>query len=70
MSYRLEFEPEAIEDLDKLDETLRERILTKTNWLCGNFEQIKPQALTGDLSDFFKLRIGDYRVLYDFNRAE
>jgi mRNA interferase RelE/StbE len=70
MSYTVEFEPEAIEDLDKLDETIRERILTKINWLSNNFDQIKPQSLTGDLSNFFKLRVGDYRVLYDFSRAE
>ncbi|MBW4421341.1 MAG: type II toxin-antitoxin system RelE/ParE family toxin [Myxacorys californica WJT36-NPBG1] len=70
MSYTVEFEPEAISDLDDLDETIRERILTKINWLCQNFDQIKPQPLTGDLSDFFKLRVGDYRVLYDFSRTE
>lgn len=70
MSYRVEFEPEAIDDLDKLDETVRERIFTKINWLSSRFEQIKPQALSGNLSDFYKLRVGDYRVLYDFSRAE
>ncbi|MGV0028315.1 type II toxin-antitoxin system RelE family toxin [Phormidesmis priestleyi] len=70
MSYTVEFEPEAINDLDKLDETIRERILTKINWLSDNFDQTKPQALTGNLSELFKLRIGDYRVLYDFSRAE
>lgn len=70
MSYTVEFEPEANEDLNQLDEAIRERILTKINWLSSNFDQIKPQALTGDLSDVFKLRIGDYRALYDFSRAE
>jgi mRNA interferase RelE/StbE len=70
MSYTVEFEPNAIVDLEQLDEAVRERILTKINWLSSNFEQIKPQSLTGDLSDFFKLRVGDYRVLYDFSRAE
>lgn len=70
MSYTVEFEPDAIEDLDCLDKTIRERILTKINWLSNNFDQIKPQALTGDFSDFFKFRVGDYRVLYDFSRTE
>ncbi|WP_313950120.1 type II toxin-antitoxin system RelE/ParE family toxin [Nostoc sp. FACHB-110] len=26
-----------------------------------------PQPLTADLSSFFKLRVGDYRVIYEFN---
>lgn len=70
MSYSFEFESEAIDDLDQLNETIRERIFTKINWLSNNFEQIKPQGLTGNLSDFYKLRVGDYRVLYDFSRSK
>jgi mRNA interferase RelE/StbE len=42
MSYTVEFEPEAINDLTDLGETIRERILTKINWLSGNSDQIKP----------------------------
>ncbi len=49
---------------------LRERILRKIRWLAENFDQITPQPLTGDLAGFFKLRVGDYRVLYDFNLEE
>ncbi|PSB15796.1 type II toxin-antitoxin system RelE/ParE family toxin [Phormidesmis priestleyi ULC007] len=70
MSYLVEFEPEAISDLGALDQTIRERIISKIDWLAKNFDQLKPQSLTGDLSDFFKLRVGDYRVLYDFSRED
>ncbi|MEO0933056.1 MAG: type II toxin-antitoxin system RelE/ParE family toxin [Cyanobacteria bacterium J06641_2] len=37
------------------------------NWLAENFEQLIPQPLTGDLANFYKLRVGDYRVLYTFS---
>lgn len=70
MSYFIEFEPAAINDLEALDTAVRDRILKKINWLAKNFDQITPQALTGDLADFFKLRVGDYRVLYDFSRDD
>ncbi|MBW4693228.1 MAG: type II toxin-antitoxin system RelE/ParE family toxin [Lyngbya sp. HA4199-MV5] len=70
MSYLVEFEPAAFNDFEALDTAVRDRILKKINWLAKNFDQITPQALTGDLADFFKLRVGDYRVLYDFSRED
>ncbi|MEA5467570.1 type II toxin-antitoxin system RelE/ParE family toxin [Spirulina sp. 06S082] len=35
--------------------------------MAENFEQITPQALTANLAGLFKLRVGDYRVIYSFN---
>jgi mRNA interferase RelE/StbE len=70
MSYLIEYEPEAIADLEKLTQTVRERIVKKINWLAENFDQINPQSLTADLAGLFKLRVGDYRVIYEFNREE
>lgn len=65
MSDRVEFESEAIEDLDRMSPAIRERILRKINWLALNFEQAAPQGLKSNLSGFYKLRIGDYRVIYE-----
>lgn len=70
MSYLIEYEPEAIADLEKLTQTVRERVVKKINWLADNFDQINPQSLTADLAGLFKLRVGDYRVIYEFNREE
>jgi mRNA interferase RelE/StbE len=70
MSYLIEYEPAAIDDLEKLVQAVRERVVKKINWLAENFEQINPQPLTADLSGLFKLRVGDYRVIYEFNREE
>jgi mRNA interferase RelE/StbE len=70
MSYLIEYQPEALDDLEKLTQSVRERIVKKIIWLSENFDQINPQSLTADLSGFFKLRVGDYRVIYEFNREE
>ncbi|NET55968.1 MAG: type II toxin-antitoxin system mRNA interferase toxin, RelE/StbE family [Symploca sp. SIO2E6] len=61
MDYELEFKPKAIANLEQLTQIVKERILQKIKWLVENFEQITPQALTGDLRGLFKLRVGDQR---------
>ena len=67
MSYSLSFEPESITDLDNLTQAVRMRILKKIDWLRSNFEQISPIPLTANWSGFYKLRVGDYRVIYEFD---
>jgi mRNA interferase RelE/StbE len=67
MNYELEFTEEAVTDLEKLTQVIQTRIINKVNWLAENFEQLTPQPLTGDLSDFYKLRVGDYRIIYTFS---
>ena len=70
MNYSVEYEPEAISDLEKLTQAVRERVIAKINWLAENFDQITSQPLNADLSGFFKLRVGDYRVIYEVNWEE
>jgi mRNA interferase RelE/StbE len=55
---------DTIADLAKIDRTNQIRIAHKIKWLGKNFEQITPLSLSGNLSSFFKLRVGDYRVIY------
>ena len=68
MDYSVELKPEALVELDRLTPAMPERIIKKIAWLAEHFEQVSPQPLTGDLSSLFKLRVGDYRVIYTFNR--
>lgn len=70
MSYTVEYEAEAVESLKKLSSTNRTRGVQKINWLAQNFEQIVPQPLTADLAGFYKLKVGDYRVIYEFDSEE
>jgi mRNA interferase RelE/StbE len=68
MSYSVTFEPESITDLDLITDFIRLRILNKIEWLAINFEQITPLPLTREWSGFYKLRVRDYRVIYEFDR--
>jgi mRNA interferase RelE/StbE len=67
MSYRVEFDPKAIEDLRSISVKVQSQILKKINWLGLNFEQVQPKGLAENLAGFYKLRIGDYRVLYEID---
>ena len=70
MSYRIEWEQDASDALDRLDASVAQRILLRIGWLAANFDNVKPQVLTASLSGYFKLRVGAYRVLYTVNRED
>jgi mRNA interferase RelE/StbE len=67
MSYRIEFDLKAIEDLRGLSVKVQSQILKKINWLGLNFEQVQPKGLAENLAGFYRLRVGDYRVLYEID---
>lgn len=67
MAYSVELTYEAIAELEQLSPKNQERTLHKIHWLLNNFNELTPTALTGDLSGLFKLRVGDYRVLYSYS---
>jgi mRNA interferase RelE/StbE len=60
----LDFTPEAEKDFQKLDKSFKRRISEKLDWLLKNFENIIPLPLSGKWQGFFKLRVGDWRVIY------
>ena len=57
-------------ELERLDPAVARRIVDRIRWLAENIEHIKPEPLKGDLAGFFKLREGDYRVIYEILRKE
>ena len=63
--YRIRILREATRDLAHLDKPLARRIVERVNWLAENLDYIRPEALRGNLEGFYKLRIGDYRVVYE-----
>ena len=62
--YQVRFLDEAIKDLRRLDATVRQRILKRIQWLALHFDMVIPEPLKGDLAGLYKLRAGDFRVLY------
>ena len=60
----------ASRELGGLDPAVARRIVERIRWLAENIEHIKPEPLKGDLAGLFKLREGDYRVVYETLRKE
>jgi mRNA interferase RelE/StbE len=63
--YSLRILDAATRELAALDRQVAERIVRRIRWLVENIESIKPLPLSGELSSFYKLRVGDYRVIYE-----
>ena len=61
---KVEWTGAAIKDLQKLGKPIAQRILTKVAWVSNNFERVVPESLVGKFEGTFKLRIGDWRVIY------
>jgi mRNA interferase RelE/StbE len=68
--YQVVILPKALNDLSKLDKTVSRRIIEKLSWLSENIESISPLSLTGKYTDLCKLRVGDWRVIYDINHDQ
>ncbi|MFL6194696.1 MAG: type II toxin-antitoxin system RelE family toxin [Thermoanaerobaculia bacterium] len=68
--YSLRILDTATRELADLDRQVAIRIAKRLQWLAENIEEIRPLPLSGDLSSFYKFRVGDYRVIYEILSAE
>jgi mRNA interferase RelE/StbE len=66
MIYRITFKPRAIRDMKDLAESDRRRIMARIEDLQGGFigDIRKLAALTPE----YRLRVGDYRVLFEIEK--
>ena len=69
-SYSIRILKPAIRELESLDKNTARRIIERIDWLSENFPSIKPIALKGELSGLFKIREGDYRIIYQILHKE
>lgn len=67
VEWHFQFSREGEEDLKNLDAAVRERIVKKLKWFKDNFSLLIPETLGGEWKNYFKLRIGDWRVVYEIN---
>ncbi|MCX8027024.1 MAG: type II toxin-antitoxin system RelE/ParE family toxin [Thermodesulfovibrionales bacterium] len=65
--YKIKFSFSALNDIDNIDSSIRGKLINKLKWFQDNFGDIKIMPLKGELSGKFKLKIGDYRVIYEIN---
>jgi mRNA interferase RelE/StbE len=69
MKYTVSLSREAFSSLSALDKSIAQRILDRISWLSLHVEDVNHKALTGQLRSAFKLRVGDYRIIYEMNRS-
>lgn len=68
--YRVLILPNALERLSKLDKSIAQRVSDKLTWLSEHIEIVAPLPLKGSFSGFYKLKIGDWRIIYDVDHDE
>jgi mRNA interferase RelE/StbE len=68
--YRIRILQAATHELERLDKPIARRIAERINWLAENLDNIRPEPLIGELSGFYKFRVGDYRIIYEILQSE
>jgi addiction module RelE/StbE family toxin len=61
---QIEWNREALGELEWLDPQVARGILGRLTWLAQNFGRVIPEPLGGKLKGLYKFRVGDWRVIY------
>ena len=72
MIYELKYEEKAVKQIKKLDLATRKLIKSwiKKNLLNTDNPRQHGKGLTGGLSQYWRYRVGDYRILAEINDTE
>ncbi|MCW5888299.1 MAG: type II toxin-antitoxin system RelE/ParE family toxin [Anaerolineales bacterium] len=68
MAYEIEFDPEAVKDLKKLDRAVQQRIIAFLRERVATLDnpRLIGEALAGArLGNYWKYRVGDWRIICD-----
>jgi mRNA interferase RelE/StbE len=63
LTYTLQIDDKVIKELKKIDKTWQKRILNKIKTVLIT-DPHSGKKLVGNLSPFYRLRVGDYRIIY------
>ena len=63
-NWSISFTGEAEKEIEKLSSSIRDRVIDKIQWLEDNCDSIFHKELSKDLKNSYKLRVGDWRVIY------
>ena len=66
--YKILWEKKAVKELNKLAPDIAKRILIAVSDLKNN--PYSGQKLKGSFQDYFRLRVGAYRIIYRFEKKE
>jgi len=64
MGYKISYQSDALEELEKLEPSISRRIIDKIQKMSENPGSCDVKKLKA--SDYYRLRVGDYRVLFIF----
>jgi len=70
MGYQVILASEAQDALSRLAQPVRDRLLKRLKRFITNFDSLQHETLSGEFSNYYRYRIGDYRVLYTFSKTE
>ena len=72
MIYELKYEARAVKQIKKLDPATRKLIKSwiEKNLLNTDNPRQHGKGLTGNLSQYWRYRVGDYRILAEINDSE
>lgn len=68
--YRVRLLRAASRELARLDKPVGRRIVERLYWLAEHIEDVQVEPLAGPLAGLYKLRVGDYRILYEVLQEE
>lgn len=64
MAYRIEFRPAALRDMRSLPKDALIRVGARITALAEDPRPSGVEKLSGTEEDFYRIRVGDYRVIY------
>jgi mRNA interferase RelE/StbE len=70
--WSLDFKESGFKDLSKLDKPIQQKILQylKTQVIASNNPRLFGKQLSGPLKEFWRYRVGDYRVICSIEDLE
>lgn len=68
--YEIRFREATIAELNRLDKEIGRRVIKKIKWVAENVDLVEPTGRKGNLAEFLKLRVGDYRIIYQLRTPE
>ena len=67
---KVKFTRSAERDMEELGSVVAARMMKKILWHAENNEKEVPLPLSGRFKEFYKWRVGDWRVIYSMDRTK
>lgn len=67
MGYSIEMKPAAVRELKNISKSIQRRIASRIDSLANNPRPVGVEKLSQSDRDFYRIRIGEYRLIYEIN---